>query len=270
MKRLRSIILLFVLIYLAIMSVEIVITLDEERDIIKNGATVLSSFWDIQFGGPGGGLFSEIMSLIIITFVGSFSFIYLKNNHAFYNVQQRIDYRGYLSLALRRTMIAAAVLSILVKIYQLLLILLITRTLPSNIPFPEEMMFGLTAFNDNTLMSVAVFTVLSAIGWAVYAAFIFSIGLFVKKNAVYVVLGAVVGLMLIALPSLINIPSELVSTLFYVFLMANMISPGQAIFNSFNGNPPNVYLAFVLASLFYAGIAYLLIRLWVRRQRMEG
>lgn len=271
MKRTRSIFLLFVLIYLAIVSAEMGSFIYDERDLFKDGTTALYNFWNFQFiGGSDNGLFSDISSLVVIPLVGSFVFIYLKNNHAFYNVQQRIGYRGYLRLALRRTMIGAAVFSVLIKIYQLLFVILLTRTMPSNDRVPEEMMFGQTAFNDNTLMSVAIYTVLSAVGWAIFAAFIFSIGLFIKKNSVYFVLGPVIGLSLLLVPIMVTPKDKLIDTVIYLFYFSNLMSPGQIIFNVFNGNPPNVYLAFVLACLFYGGIASILIRVWTKRQRMEG
>ncbi|BAK22247.1 hypothetical protein MPTP_1853 (plasmid) [Melissococcus plutonius ATCC 35311] len=54
--------------------------------------------------------------MILYTIFGSTLFIYIKNNHTFYNIQQRIGYVKFLKISAFITFLSTFILSIFTKV----------------------------------------------------------------------------------------------------------------------------------------------------------
>ncbi|NVY96589.1 hypothetical protein HU830_05365 [Lactobacillus sp. DCY120] len=235
-----------------------------------DGTTPLTNFWYFQFGGVGDSLISATLTLILFTTIASMESIYLKNNNTFYNVQTRIGFGEFLRRSVGKVLALTFSLTVIIKLYQLGLISLIFGQLPSNIILPEPIRYGLGPFDDNLLTSWLIFTLLSALGWGIYAIFVFAVGLFVPKNSVYLVLGVVLGIIALTIPGILSRINSILTYLMYFIFIPTLIAPGQATFGVWGGKFPPVYLTFSSAALIYLGSAFLLMRVWVSRQRRGG
>ena len=238
-----------------------------------HGDTVLTDFWYVQFAGPGDPMVVAVATLVLYTALPAFMYIYLNNNSAFFNVQQRLNYHGFLKLATRTTFSGAFGFSIVTKLYELILIMAMVHTWPSNVILPQQIRFGLGPFNDNTLLSFAMFALISSIGWGIFAVFVFSIGLFIKKNSIFLILGALIATGLIVGPGLLVmvLPKSLLFASFInVLFIPSLIAPGQMVLAVFNGKTPNVYLTFLIATAIYSSAAWLLTGLWIKHRTTRG
>ncbi|MDE3316708.1 hypothetical protein [Lacticaseibacillus zeae] len=233
-----------------------------------HGDTPLTDFLYMQFGGSQSSVLFDSLTMMLLTGAGAFLFIYIKNNRAFYMVQQRIGYTAFLKRAVIASFLSAFGLSIITKLYELTVIIIAAGRLPSNVVLPKIARFGNGPFDDNTLLSFAIFVLLSSIGWGIYAIFIFAIGLFVRKNSIYIVLGAVLGIGLITGIALLGNLNLIVSHVLYVIFLPTLIAPGQIRLNIFQNHQPNVYISFLLAALAYAGMSWLVMQLWLKRRKV--
>ncbi len=207
--------------------------------------------------------------MILYTIFGSTLFIYIKNNHTFYNIQQRIEYVKFLKISASITFLSAFLLSIFTKIYELLFIIILLRRFPSNIKLEKFLIQP--PFNDNTLKSMIIFTLLSAIGWGIFAVFIFSLGLFIRKTSIYFVLGATVGTSLIVIPGIFVPILGIKSVPFFsLWFLPSLIAPGQLNFAVSNGQNINVYTLFFFSFFIYSTISWILMRQWIIRKRRRG
>ncbi|NVY95967.1 hypothetical protein HU830_02010 [Lactobacillus sp. DCY120] len=203
------------------------------------------------------------MALSFLTSYGSFKSIYIKNNNYFNNVNQRIGYVSFLKKASLRTFFVAFFISLLTKIYQLILSFIILKKLPSNVVIPAE----LSPFADNRFSSCVIFIILASLGWGIYAVFIFSLGLFIKKNSIYLVLGAIVGTLLILIPGMF---SRILTYGMYILLLPTLIAPGQMTFGILGGKHPNVYIGFLLSASIYLIFSLFLMYWWMVYKQKKG
>lgn len=264
-KKITTFILIF---YFTIISWITVQVVDRNWSVGIHGETPLTDFWYIQLGGAEDSIIIDSLMMTLLTILGAFLFIYIKNNRSFYMVQQRIGYTVFLKRAMIASFLGAFGLSIITKLYELIIIVLTTKKLPSNIILPKNIRFGNGPFYDNTLLSFAIFVLLSSIGWGVYAIFIFAVGLFVRKNSIFIVLGVVFGLSLITGIALGANFSLFTAHILYVILLTTLISPGQLRMGIFQLHQPNVYISFFWAALAYAGMSWLIMKLWLKRRKV--
>lgn len=249
---------------------EIVMNFNDSQGLARDGTTVLTQFWDIQFGRTGQPMLLSTITLILYTAMPAYLAIYVHNNHAFYNVQQRIGYQRFLADAIGTIFKGAASLSVASMLYQFVLILALVRRLPSNTMLAKEFRLGLTPFNDNTLLSLVIFMLISAIGWGIFSVFVFSVGLFIRKTSIFLVLGAVIATVLIVGSALL-LPlghgNLAFAGVLSVIMPSTLFAPGQLSFSVYNGNPPSVYLTFGLAAGLYGGLAWLALHAWLNQRR---
>lgn len=269
LTRKQASIIFVMLFYFSLVTWSVIGTVNSALPIGVHGDTPLTDFWYVQIGGPHDSLLLDTVMMVVMTNIGAFWFIYIKNNKSFYHVQARIGYKIFLQEAASKSFLSAFFLSIATKLYELLVIVLLTKRLPSNTILPVGARYGLGPFYDNTLLSFAIFVLLSSLGWGAYAVFIFALGLFIKKNSIYLVLGAVLGTVLITGIALFATFNLNLSRVLYMLLPSTLIAPGQLQFGIFNGHSPNVYLSFLIATLIYAGSAVLLFHLWREHRKVR-
>lgn len=92
------------------------------------------------------------------------------------------------------------------------------------------------------------FTLFSAIGWGVFAVFIFSLGIFIQKTSIHFILGAIIGTNLIVLPTIFVFNLGIKSIPFFsLWFLPKLIAPGQLDFNLANGHNINDYILFLFS-----------------------
>jgi hypothetical protein len=236
----------------------------------KSGSVAVVVFYDLQFGGALQSIVVASAMLLTYSVIGSIFYIYVKNNRSFYNVHQRIGYRRFLQNGTLSAFFYAAVLAIVTSVYEMVLI---SVTFYKFNFYTKDTAFiaeGSKHFSQNTLIDLTTFVVLSAIGWGVYSVFIFSIGLFIKKTSIFVVLGVIVGTGLILLSGMANLGlGGKLASFFYVWFLPVLISPGKMSFGAYLP-PVNILLAFWIAVLVYLAISWLIMRLWLKQMRWRS
>lgn len=224
-------------------------------------------WWEIQFSGVSSSTILDVLQMIVFTTLLTYISIYIKNNQFFTLVHQRTGYSRFLQSTFLKSFCSAFFLSFITHIYGLVLFSILCKQIPSFVKIDD--IYINTAFQDNTFISWFIFVLLSAIGWGIYAILICSIGLFINKNSVFFVSGAVIGTLLIVVPAML-VANDLLRYLFSIVILPSLIIPGQLHFFQNVGTPPNVWLIFGLSACLYTGVSVLLAQKWVHDTQSHG
>lgn len=257
---------LILIIYFVTITALVLNVLKVNSGLAVDGTMPLTNFWNIQLSGADSSLSLEIITMMLFTTFTPSLFIYMKNNQFFGNIHQRIGYEKFLKDSLVKSFMSAFILSFITKVYELTLISVLLNEFPSNIILEDNLI--IPPFSDNTLKSWIIFVLLSSIGWGIYAVFIFSIGLFIKKNSLYLIIGAIVGSILIVVPGmLVPILGALSVPFFSTWFLPSLVAPGQMDFIISNGVNNNVYIYYIFSVLIYLTISWGLIQKWLVQKR---
>ncbi|WEV50624.1 hypothetical protein OZX69_06640 [Lactobacillus sp. ESL0731] len=267
LKKSKKIILTILSLYLIILTLYIFTVINKYSGLNKQGNISINLFFSIQDSGADDNIIIIIVRMLLFTFLGSGLFIYLKNSSF---VHQRTGYLEFLQKGMINSFLGGAVISILTNLYEMLLI--------NWFYFPfiykshdYEMLSGMRPgyFTTNDLTEILLFIILAAIGWGIFSILVFSVGLLVRKNALYIAVGPILGLILILLPILGNMNNIVWRTFSFSWFLYTLVAPGQTTF--IGQMPPiNSLVAFLLAGVIYLAVALLLITLWCRKKQHEG
>lgn len=267
-KRVLFYLITIFLVFCGIVTIETMLVIFESNTLPHNALNTSNTFYMLQFGNV-----SEIVStlmLIVIPISGSLLFIYIKNNNYFYSFIQRYSYKKFVAKALIATFLTAFIFSLVILLYQLLLISLIIHPLDWKHVDAKNTISGVTLFDDGNLSSTIKFILLSSFGWGIYADFVFSIGLFIKKNAINIISGGIIGSSLIIVPALISHSFQgVLLKIVYIFSLPTLIAPGQMNFRDF-GNQNQIYLYFCLSTIVYMSLTLGIVYFWIRKKQKEG
>ncbi|WEV41004.1 hypothetical protein [Lactobacillus sp. ESL0681] len=266
-KRTKKIIVIAVILYLILITIYAFTTFKDRAGLLKQGNISVHTFFELQ-SGLNDNIMVDILEMFLFPLLGSVLFIYLKNN-SLVNLQQRIGYRGFLKRGITTTFLAGAGISLLTNLYEMGLINWFYYPFVYNFADPDLNSFRPSNLTNNDLTEIILFIIFAAIGWGIFAIFIFSVGLFVRKTALYFAMGPVLGLILILLPILGNIHSLVWRVFSYSWFVYTLIAPGQYTFIS-EAPPIKPGLSFVIAAIIYLAIAALLIGIWYSKQRKEA
>lgn len=244
------------------------------QGILPSGSRVsdvsINLFFSLQPKGVNENIIAAVIMMALAPVLGSGLFIYLKNNNMFSAVQQRIDYKSFLKKGVVTTFFGAMSVSLITNLYQIGLINwfyypFVFKTIPRKLAQGYRPGY----FSPNELFDLILYIILAAIGWGVFAVLVFSVGLFVRKNALYLILGPVLGLALVLLAVLGNMNSLIWRTFAFSWFFYTLTAPGQY---TFAGQLPpiNSLVAFFIAAIIYLVIAASLIKIWYRRKRKQG
>lgn len=272
LKRTQKFVLIFLIIYFLMITWQFFIAAKSEAGLIplKGKAVDISVmlFFSIQPNGWNENIINLVILLALVPTFGAGLLIYFKNNNMFSAVQQRIGYHGFIKAGIIRSFIIGVVFSLITNLYQLALINLFYY------PFffktrPLKLYIGARPgyFSTNQLIDLCSYVILAAIGWGIFAVLIFSIGLFVSKNSIYLVLGPCVGMGLTLLSFIISLGNEFLLFLSYLWFPFAVLAPGQFALGS-RLPPINSYLLFVLVALLYLLFAAYLIKLWQQKRKL--
>ncbi|MDF7673119.1 hypothetical protein PT281_07575 [Lactobacillus sp. ESL0701] len=271
LKKTKRIIIMLIITYLILLTWQIFTGIKENQGVLSSKGNIsVALFFDLQIGGWNDKIEIDIVRMVLVSTLVAGLFIYLKNSNMFSNIQQRIGYRQFLKKATFNTFLCGMSLSIITNLYEMLLINLFYFPFVYNfhdIGLSEGMRPGY--FTTNDLTEIIVFIMPAAIGWGIFAILVFSVGLFVQKNALYIGVGPILGLILILLPVLGNMNNIVWRTFVFSWFLYTLVAPGQSTFMG-QRPPVNSLVAFVLASLIYLTVSLLLINFWYRRKRRKG
>ncbi|MBZ5965070.1 hypothetical protein KIJ11_06575 [Leuconostoc gelidum subsp. gelidum] len=267
-KRVLFYLITIFLVFGGIVTIETLLAIFEANTLPHNALNTSNTFYMLQFGNV-----SEIVSilmLIMIPISGSLLFTYIKNNNYFYSFIQRHSYKNFLSKALIVTFLTAFIFSLVILLYQLLLISLSIHPLDWRNIDAKNVISGVTMFDDGNLSSTVKFILLSSFGWGIYANLVFSIGLFIKKNAINIISGGIIGSSLIIVPALIShLFQGTLLKMVYIVSLPTLIAPGQMNVQYF-GNQNQLYLYFVLSTIVYMSLTLGIVYFWIKKKQKEG
>ncbi|WEV44166.1 hypothetical protein OZX56_02755 [Lactobacillus sp. ESL0684] len=270
LKRTKKIISITIILYFFLITCHTFVSIKDGQGILSAGGNIsVSIFFEMQAGGGNGSEIVDLTMMAVLSVIGSGLFIYIKNNNMFDSVQQRLRYKRFLMKSVITTFLAATGLSIFTNLYEMSLInwFYFPFTYKMNDPFLRS--HRPSNFTNNDFVEILLFIILGAVGWGIFAIFIFSIGLFVRKNAFYIIVGPIIGLVLILLPILGNIHSLIWRVFSYSWFVYTLIAPGQYTFIS-EAPPIKPGLSFIIAAMIYLAAAVLLISIWYKKQRKEA
>lgn len=228
--------------------------------------TTSNTFFSLQLGQS-----SPIYSIIVFTIVAIYSnfiWIYSKNNNFFFNIIQRIGYTKFLKKGALYSFLGGSLLSVMMSFYQLSFLTLLIHPLQLNTPVTNQSE-GISAFDNGNLWSIVQFTTLAALGWGVYAVFVFAVTLWIKKNVLAMVSGGLLGVLLFVLPALLaQLLQGIGTTFFYPVQISTLLSPGLITYPSIPIEQAASYFPYAL--LFYALLAIFLMILWVKQKEKKN
>lgn len=170
-------------------------------------------------------MIGAIAIFLFVTIVGAALAINIKNNHELYNVVSRTGWNNFLTNSTAYAFLGAVGLYWLECLLEILLISIFYKEF-GYVPYNETVLLrGDGYFSLNNLANLLIKIIFFGLGWGIYATFIFSVALFVKKNSMCLFLGAVVGFMITLTE---NISSDIGGTLFIVSNIwdtTNIINP---------------------------------------------
>lgn len=221
-----------------------------------------NNFFSLQLGQS-----SPIYSIIVFTIVAVYSnfiWIYSKNNNFFFNIIQRIGYTRFLKKGGFYSFIGGTTLSLMMSFYQLLFLTLLIHPFQLNTPVTDHRE-GVSVFDNGNLWSIVQFIILSALGWGVYAIFVFAVTLWIKKNVIAIVSGGVLGVLLFILPALVAQLFQGIGTkLFYPLQISTLLSPGMITYPTIPIDQAVSYFPYSI--LLYSLLAIFLMILWVKKK----
>ncbi|MCZ3727523.1 hypothetical protein [Lactobacillus jensenii] len=109
------------------------------------------------------------------------------------------------------------------------------------------------------------YIVTSSIGWGIFSVFIFACGLYIKKNPLFIVSGAVLGLILLLLPTLYGMMNYFLYAVANVTEISTLIAPGMIDFASQKA-PGGIMIIWIISAILYALIAWILMMTWQKKQ----
>ncbi|RMC24159.1 MULTISPECIES: hypothetical protein [unclassified Lactobacillus] len=267
LKRTKVMYITILILYFLLITVHVFLGIHDASGLLSaKGNISVGLFFALQSGGGGSNILVDISQMSLLTIIGSAFFVYLKNNNIFSNVQQRIGYATFLKQSLKNTFGAAAILSLATNLYEMFLI--------NWFYFPfmyktndQVYLHAIRSANilADDLSEILLFIFLSAIGWGIFAILVFSVGLYIRKNAFYPIIGPLLGLILILLPTLGNMNNLIWHTFSYAWFFFSLVAPGQYTFIS-QAPPIKPIFAFIIATFIYLAIAAVLISVWYKQK----
>ena len=274
LSRTKKFVLIILIIYLLLITWQFVTATKDGAGLIPlNGKAVDISvmlFFSIQPNGWNENIINLVMMLAFVPTFGAGLIIYFKNNNMFGAVQQRVGYHKFLKIGVINSFIVGFLFSLITNLYQLALIRIFYYPFFFKIR-PRKLYIGARPgyFSTNQLTDLCSYVTLAAVGWGIFAILIFSIGLFVSKNGIYLVLGPCVGLGLTLLSILISMGNKILLFVSYTWFPFAVLAPGQFALGS-RLPPINSYLLFMTVALLYLLFAACLIQLWQKKKRRLG
>ena len=270
MSRSRKIAISLVCLYLILVTCRIFYQINQNSIVRFNPDNFLYMFFGIQIGGAlDDSLFFELVEFSLIPVIGSALAVFTKNNNSFSNYQQRSGYQGYLKTACLRAFGTGFGLAVLINIYKMIIIsLFYSPFVYQNPSFFLRNDSGGLSLSQNSLIALVLYVLMSAIGWGSFSLLVYAVGLWIKKNSLYLVSGTLIMLLCILAPLLAKTDNKIMFVLSNVLFLPNIISPG--LFYIHANQPVNVYGLYFLTLTTCLLVTVVLIRFWYLKKVQNG
>ncbi|MBS9335286.1 hypothetical protein LQZ24_03250 [Fructobacillus sp. M1-13] len=241
------------------------VTLLACRDVDLASASALktsNTFYFLQIGQSNPAY--DLVLFCMLTIFANFIFVYAKNSPFFFNIIQRIGYRRFLTKGVVVSFIGGATLSLLMSLYQLVLLSLFIHPLSFG-PVADNKANGLAFYDDGNLWSTIQFCFLAAIGWGIYAMFVFSATLWVKKTAIAIVSGSLLGVAFFLAPAILaQLLNGHLSGALYSLQVSTLIAPGMVSYPTISMDKTVFY--FICAACLYTLLTVSSASLWMKKK----
>lgn len=190
-----------------------------------------------------------------------------KRNRYDYFLKTRIGFKKLYTIDILYNFIEGFILYLLIEILTLFSIhMFCSKIVLYNVfNFAEDYIYGANSIVSNYGLNLLAFVVLSAIGFAIFSSFIYSISFFVKNIFAYRAIGIIFGMLLTVLPTMINFVSPSLSIVWSIPFLPNMLSIGTSFFGAYN-LPLSCLVHYLITSIFYAVCTSLL---WSKGMKKE-
>lgn len=270
LTRTRKIYVGAVVIYLLIIAGQVGYAIHDNLPTLKINPYGFDYMFDaVQPYGVEETMVGEIAAYLLISIVGAALSIYIKNNHELYSVVSRIGWKKFFTKSIGLTFLGAVILYWLGCLVEVPIISMFYHGFVY-MPHNEIILIrGDGYFSLNNLANLLTKVVLFGIGWGIYAVFIFSVALFVKKNSMCLFLGPVVGFMITLTE---NISSDIGGTLFIVSNIWDTTNIMNPIENAMvqDPSPAIYYLNYATTAVFYITLTAVLLRIWYMKNVEKG
>lgn len=261
-KRTCKIMLLALLVYLLLITFTTLSIIKSEMKPTVTAEDFIYMFTIVQPFGFFDSL-STYMSLLIFPVIGSFTSIFVKNNNELSNIIQRIGYNNFLKKAALQAFLMGVTFSVISEIYRIILI----NWNYAPITFTEKSFYlfqSKNSFSNNSFIQLLLFMATAAVGWGIFSVFIFACGLYVKKNAIFLISGEFIGLILLLLPTLYAMINPFLLAFANIVEIPTLVAPGLINMGS-QGAPGGIMITWVACALLYAFSAWILMTLWKKK-----
>lgn len=270
LTRTRKIYVGAVVIYLLIIAGQVAYAIYDNPPPFKDNTYAFDYLFDtVQPLGVDETMIGAIAIFLFVPIIGAALAIYIKNNHELYNVVGRTGWKKFFARNISYTFLGGVGLYWLGCLLEGLIISIFYHGFVY-MPYNEIILIrGDNYLSLNNLANLLIKITLFGIGWGIYAVFIFSVALFVKKNSLCLFLGPVVGF-IITLTG--NISSDIGGTLFIVsniWNTTNIINPLENATVE-NPSPAIYYLNYATTAVFYITLTAVLLRIWYMKNVEKG
>lgn len=224
----------------------------------------------VQHDGANETTIGEIAIYLLVPMIGAALAIYLKNSHELYSIVSRIGWSRFFRKSIKYTFWSAVILYWLGCLLEMLIINIFYHPFVYQ-PFARDILIrGDGYFSLNNAVNLLIKTTLNGFGWGIFALFIFSLALFVKKNSLCFCLGPIVGYLITILGYLVEDIGGTVCVISNIWDIVNIMNPIEKNIMVENPLPAIYYLNYATTAIFYITLTSVLLRIWYMKNVEKG
>ncbi|MBP2057382.1 hypothetical protein J2Z60_000546 [Lactobacillus colini] len=265
-KKTKQILILGVIVYLIILTFPLMAGIKESLvPGIKfhTDNAVYMYFYAQPFGANGSFIIMTVLPFVVISILSSFYIIFMKNTNGITNIIQRLGYNKFLKNSVLQVFSISSLISLIISIYEIIIInwTYFPFAFSNNGLFLSQR----AHFSTNSLINLISYIITSSIGWGIFSVLIFGIGLFIKKDSIFLISSLVVAFSIILICALIPI-NNITIFISNLIIPMNLLAPGQVSFASQPNPPLGLTWTWIINAIIYSLIAFALIKLWHKKQ----
>lgn len=266
----KKIFFIAVIIYLLVIVGQTGYAIYDNLPVLNSNNYAFDYLYDmVQSDGANETVIGEVASYLLVPMIGASFAIYMKNSHEIYSIISRIGWNCFFKKSIKYTFWGAAFLYWLGCLIEMVMINIFYHHFVYQ-PFAQDILIrGDGYFSLNNLVNLFIKTALNGLGWGIFALFIFSIALFIKKTSLCLFLGPIVGYLITVQESLSVHISGLVCAVSNFWDIINIINPmGNGRVE--NPSPAIYYLNYATTAFFYITLTAVLLRIWYMKNVERG
>ncbi len=199
--------------------------------------------------------FLFILLMLLMPNLISYDFLNIHQNHADYMIEARISKRSYYHNIFIKNIMLSIMTVFIIQIFILITIHFFYAPIQFNtMTYPENYYCTTQLFCQNEILSLFLFTVLTAIGYGIVSSLLFSLQVIITNKYIYRCFGVIFGILLVLIPALIQgyLPNP---DLAFILQINNLVAIGM---ENVRANPFGFsHLALYLVSaVIYSGFSF--------------